>query len=387
MSGLRAQGRADRIERRRARCRGALALAACAVAAVGTAVGVIAAYSGGGGTEAARPEVTSSPRLQPLPARPSPSAPPSSASPSPSRTPKSSARPARAAAGPISAPLYRHSDSQVLDWVTSHPDDPRRPLIASRIADRPAAVWFPEYNPGQVRSRVRAVTSEAAAEGRVPVLVPYAIPERDCGGASEGGAPDLASYDRWMREFAAGLGSGPSIVILEPDSIAQTDCLSASQRAGRYASLARAGRAVHAAAPKAKVYFDGGHSVWNPAARQAAFLRAAGATTSSDGIFTNVSNFNRTAAETAYARQVLAALGGPSRLGAVIDTSRNGNGAPSDDAWCDPDGRAIGQAPTTHTGQARIDAYLWVKLPGESDGCKGTAGTFVPEYAYELAGG
>lgn len=69
----------------------------------------------------------------------------------------------------------------------------------------------------------------------------------------------------------------------------------------------------------------------------------------------------------------------------MIDTSRNGNGAPADGEWCDPDGRKLGRAPTTNTGEARIDAYLWVKLPGESDGCKGTPGTFTASYAYDLA--
>ncbi|MEU9059450.1 hypothetical protein AB0D13_11400 [Streptomyces sp. NPDC048430] len=34
-----------------------------------------------------------------------------------------------------------------------------------------------------------------------------------------------------------------------------------------------------------------------------------------------------------------------------------------------------------------LDVYLWVKLPGESDGCKGSAGSFTPDYAYELATG
>ncbi|NEB76142.1 glycoside hydrolase family 6 protein, partial [Streptomyces sp. SID14478] len=76
---------------------------------------------------------------------------------------------------------------------------------------------------------------------------------------------------------------------------------------------------------------------------------------------------------------------GASGLGAVIDTSRNGNGAPAGGAWCDPDGRKLGRAPTLRTGEPGIDAYLWVKLPGESDGCKGSPGTFTPDYAYELA--
>ncbi|ROV68471.1 glycoside hydrolase family 6 protein, partial [Streptomyces globisporus] len=226
-----------------------------------------------------------------------------------------------------------------------------------------------------------------AAGGRIPVLVPYAIPDRDCGGASQGGAPDLAAYDAWIGKFAQGLGSGAAIVILEPDAIALSDCLTAPERAARFASLARAGRTLRTANPQARVYFDGGHSGWHTPAEQAAALRAAKAATSGDGIFTNVSNFHRTADETAYARRVLAALGGPGGLGAVIDTSRNGNGAPAAGQWCDPAGRALGRTPTTRTGEARIDAYLWVKLPGESDGCSAAAGSFTPEYAYALATG
>jgi endoglucanase len=190
-----------------------------------------------------------------------------------------------------------------------------------------------------------------------------------------------------VKKFAAGLGSGKVIVILEPDSVALTTCLSSSELSGRYASLARAGAAIHAADPRAKVYFDAGHSHWNSAADQAAKLRAAGVLTGGDGIFTNVSNFRLTSAEIPYAKQVLAALGGSSRLHAVIDTGRNGNGAPADGSWCDPAGRAVGTAPTTATGDAAIDAFLWVKPPGEVDGCAGPAGSFSPAYAAALAGG
>ncbi|WP_443052667.1 glycoside hydrolase family 6 protein [Streptomyces sp. JV176] len=397
----------ERVERRRAVRHHAMTVAASAVVAVSTVTGVLTATTGGDERDTARPETTRSPLVAPLPAVPTPAAATSpvpspslspsavalSAPPRPSRTsappapPNSSTAGENRTAGPADAPLYRHPASQVLDWVTAHRDDPRRPLIESRIAARPAAVWFAAYNPGAVTGEVRAVTAGAAEAGRVPVLVPYAIPDRDCGGASQGGAPDLDAYDDWIREFAAGLGGGASIVVLEPDSVALSDCLDEAARAARYASLARAARTIHAAAPEARVYFDAGHSGWHPAQRQAELLRAAGAASSGDGIFTNVSNFHRTADEAAYARQVLAALGGPAGLGAVIDTSRNGNGAPAAGQWCDPAGRALGRAPTTDTGEARIDAYLWVKLPGESDGCKGAAGSFTPDYAYELATG
>lgn len=374
--------------------------AASVVVAVGTVTGMMSAAGDGRDADEARPEVIASPRLKPLPAVPSPSP---SSSPSPSATksssptagPEEKASPKASASKtekkrrtvPVSTRLYRHPASQVLDWVRANPGDPRRAVVESRIADQPAAVWFADYSPDSITSRVRAVASGGAAQGRVPVLVPYAVPDRDCGGHSQGGAPDLAAYDAWIDRFAAGLGDSEVIVILEPDAIAQSECLSAGQRADRFASLARAGRVLKDANARARVYFDAGHSGWNDPARQAALLRQAGAASaaSSDGIFSNVSNFHDTADEVAYDRAVLDALGGPSSLGAVIDTSRNGNGAPSDGEWCDPAGRKLGRTPTLSTGEAGIDAYLWVKLPGESDGCKGAPGTFTPSYAYDLA--
>ncbi|MFH9116432.1 glycoside hydrolase family 6 protein [Streptomyces globisporus] len=401
MPGTRVRRRTAHRERRRAARRHALLAVASAVVAIGATAGLIDAGHQDG-RDTARPGPTPPPVLQPLPAVPTPTAPapsassarPAPAAPSPSRT---TARPSAAPTPPPARPtapapaprnrLFRHPHSQVLDWVRANPDDPRRPVIESRIAAQPAAVWFAAHNPGEIAGQVRAVTRGAAAAGRTPVLVPYAIPDRDCGGASQGGAPDLAAYDAWIREFARGLGAGAAIVILEPDAIALSDCLTAPERAARFASLARAGRTLRTADPRARVYFDGGHSGWHTPAKQAAALRAAGAATNGDGIFTNVANFHRTADETAYARRVLTALGGPARLGAVIDTSRNGNGAPAAGEWCDPAGRALGRTPTTRTGEARIDAYLWVKLPGESDGCSAAPGSFTSEYAYSLATG
>jgi endoglucanase len=58
----------------------------------------------------------------------------------------------------------------------------------------------------------------------------------------------------------------------------------------------------------------------------------------------------------------------------VIDTSRNGQGPwqppayPDPQDWCNPPDRGLGLRPTADTGIALLDAYLWVKIPGESDG-------------------
>ncbi len=137
-----------------------------------------------------------------------------------------------------------------------------------------------------------------------------------------------------------------------------------TDRAARFASLARAGRVLKAADPRARVYYDAGHSAWNPAAEQAALLARAGAASaaSSDGVFTNVSNFHRTSDEIAYARQVLSALGGPASLGAVIDArpqrqrrpGRRGvvrSGGPEDRPGADPEHRG-GQDRRLSLGEA-----------------------------------
>lgn len=94
----------------------------------------------------------------------------------------------------------------------------------------------------------------------------------------------------------------------------------------------------------------------------------------------------------------------------VIDTSRNGVGPwqppaehPAGDPqdWCNPPDRGLGLRPTANTGKALVDAYLWIKIPGESDGqCfrwtggpldpvrnmqDPAAGQWFPQMALELA--
>jgi endoglucanase len=291
-----------------------------------------------------------------------------------------------ASAGSISGGtlFYVSPNSSVMKWDAANSTDSREPAIASQIASQPQGIWFSRYSPSTVQSDASAITTAAAAAGQTPVLVMYNIPNRDCGGASAGGAPDVASYETYIHSFATGLGAHQVIVILEPDSLALQTCLSAQQAADRDGALAFAGQTIHTADPGAKVYMDAGHSNWNSPSAQAAALNAASVKTSADGIFSNVSNFMATSDEVSYDKQVLSALGSPANLHIVVDTSRNGNGPAAGDPWCDPSGRALGQAPTANTGDPAVDAFLWVKPPGEADGCADAAGTFDPALAFAL---
>ncbi|MEV4661803.1 glycoside hydrolase family 6 protein [Micromonospora echinofusca] len=269
-------------------------------------------------------------------------------------------------------------------WVAANPGDPRAAVISDRIANVPQGRWFTRTNTSTVRSEVDALVGAAAAAGKVPIMVVYNIPNRDCSGASGGGAPDHATYRQWVDQVAAGLAGRPATIVLEPDVLPlMTSCQSAAQQAETRASMAYAGKRLKAGSAAARVYFDIGHSAWLAPGEAASRLLGADVANSADGISLNVSNYRRTADEVAYAKAVIAATG-VSRLRAVVDTSRNGNG-PAGSEWCDPAGRAIGTPSTTATGDSAIDAYLWVKLPGEADGCIAPAGQFVPQRAYDLA--
>jgi endoglucanase len=103
-----------------------------------------------------------------------------------------------------------------------------------------------------------------------------------------------------------------------------------------------------------------------------------------------------THAENARYDQLLGAT--PAATHFVIDTSRNALGPwkgtsahpashSNTEAWCNPPGRGAGQRPTANTGKALVDAYLWIKLPGESDGeCyRWTNGPTDPYYGVQDA--
>ncbi|GAB2599170.1 glucanase [Paractinoplanes abujensis] len=262
--------------------------------------------------------------------------------------------------------------------------------ILRRIADQPTSVWFTDGAPGYVE-RARRLVAAAAAARRTPVLTLYNIPHRDCSGHSAGGAASAAAYRGWVNALAGALRGHRTIVVLEPDAVAQAvrGCLSAAHAAERYGLLRHAVAALRKTAPGARVYVDGGNPTWIPAAQLGPALRSAGVGTAA-GFALNVANFETTADNVAYGNAVSRSLGGKHF---VVDTSRNGNGpaqrGAGDRHWCNPPGRRLGPAPTLRTGHALVDAYLWVKRPGESDGACGPgqppAGQWFPAYALALA--
>jgi endoglucanase len=258
--------------------------------------------------------------------------------------------------------------------------DPASPELAL-IANTPQAYWMDHIsNPGIDAKYI----ADAQASGAVPILSLYGIPNRDCGSYAAGGFPSAAAYRGWIDGVAAAIGSGPAVVILEPDALAMADCLSEGQRQERF-ELMRYAVDTLSANPATALYIDAGHSRWVSADVMATRLNDVGIA-KARGFSLNTANFFTTEEEIGYGEAISGMTGGKHY---VIDTSRNGNG-PTDEElyWCNPVGRALGSAPTTNTAGPHADAYLWVKRPGESDGaCRSgnpPAGRFVNQYAIDL---
>ncbi|HEX9936154.1 MAG TPA: glycoside hydrolase family 6 protein [Longimicrobium sp.] len=272
------------------------------------------------------------------------------------------------------SPARRQADA----WARSRPRDA---ALLRLIAEQPQAIWIGDWA-RDVRREVDNRVTEISRAGALPVFVVYNIPHRDCGLHSAGGARSGDDYRRWIIAFSQGLRRRPAVVILEPDGLPSLDCLPARFQDERYVLLREAVQTLRAGG--ASVYIDAGNANWKQPPVIADRLRKAGIELA-NGFALNVSNFHAEQVNVAYGERVSRLVGGKHF---VIDTSRNGRGTAVVREWCNARNQALGRAPTTRTGHALVDAYLWVKTPGESDGtCNGgpRAGAWWPDYALELS--
>ncbi len=259
--------------------------------------------------------------------------------------------------------------------------DPSSPQLSS-IANTPQAYWMDQLSTPSVDAKYIA---DAQAAGTMPILALYGIPHRDCGSFAAGGFGSAAAYKGWIDGVAGAIGGGPAAIILEPDALAMAGCLSGDQRQERM-DLIRYAVDTLTRNPATALYIDGGHSRWVGADQMASMLNDVGIS-KARGFSLNTANFFTTGEEMGYGDAISGQTGGAHY---VIDTGRNGAGpADGDMYWCNPSGRALGARPTTDTGNGNVDAFLWVKRPGESDGSCGRgdpgAGRFMPQNAISLA--
>ena len=248
------------------------------------------------------------------------------------------------------------------------------------IASQPIALWLnPVWTGDVLASHLARYRAAADAQHRTPVFVTYAIPDRDCGGYSAGGlTPD--QYLAWNTVIANSLRGSDAVVLVEPDSLAMLSNPACASDVATRLPLLHAAVDILADAGLT-LYLDGGRRNWGSPQDLAARLTAAGIDRAR-GFFTDVANYDPVDPERAYGETLSGLLGGKHF---VIDVSRDG--APGVTGWCNAAGAALGQTPHATAGTTHLDALLWVKTPGVSDGsCNGAppAGRWDESYALGL---
>jgi cellulose 1,4-beta-cellobiosidase len=280
--------------------------------------------------------------------------------------------------------------------------------LLKRMESLPTAIWLswiadtkdvPRYLDDALQQQKRA------GQPVVPLFVVYDLPGRDCAAESSAGelnadAAGEASYQHaYIDVIAAAFRAHPDqriAVVLEPDSLSnlvtnldRPRCKTAEGTYKRGIAYAISKLSL----PNVFLYLEAAHAGWlgfpknidRAAALYANVLTMAGGPNRVRGFALNVSNYDpvvdpaktprdRTSAasdETAYAADLTKALAkvGVTGKGFVIDTGRDGRAYVRSIAssWCNVKGAGLGERPRA-APSPRIDAYLYVKVPGESDG-------------------
>jgi cellulose 1,4-beta-cellobiosidase len=299
--------------------------------------------------------------------------------------------------------------AQVESTAAAAPSDAVR---IRKVETAPTAIWLDSIAKAQ---RVSHYLDEALAqqkkEGKpvVTVFALYDMPGRDCAAVASAGELPLGPGEaRYKGEFIDAIGAQfrkyPSqriVAVLEPDSLANiatnlsnAKCAAAEQ-AYRH-SIAYAVRTL--SLPNVSLYLDAAHAGWlgwngNRSKIAHIFkdvLDEAGGVDRIRGFSTNVSNFNTLndgdgkrlepsdpcPDELTYVQKLGESLAevGITGKGFLVDTSRNGKGGirAKWGVWCNVKGAGLGERPQP-TPSPGVDAYFWVKPPGESDGASDPA--------------
>jgi endoglucanase len=275
-------------------------------------------------------------------------------------------------------PFWVNDFDRVKDHRITHPS-------VAKIFEHPVAFWYGAKRNKNAYAKLKDSLKRLLnrTSPKMPYFVIYNLPNRDLGHYSKGGATDATDYLLFLQEFCAGIKGHKPIVIFEPDALPHTTLMDKTDAEFRK-NLITEGLNIMAEESDAHVYVDIGHSNWlSP--EQASELITSVSNKGLRGFSVNVSNYRSTEESMEWALKICEYN---EDWHFVIDTSRNGNGPHGND-WCNPPGRALGKPPTCDTGEEKCDAFLWIKIPGESDGTGNggpRAGRFWPEMGSQLIG-
>lgn len=305
------------------------------------------------------------------------------------------------------ARLYVNPDyvAEVRDVRAAHPESA---ALLKKVESLPTAIWESWLrDTKEVPRHLDAAFRQQLKTGQpvVTVFVLYDLPGRDCNAAASAGeltvdaAGEAAYRHAFVDPIAAAFRAHPNqpiVAILEPDSLANLVTNMGTPHCQAAAPFYKRGIAYaisQLALPNVFVYLEAAHAGWlgfpknivRAAPLYKEVLTMAGGADLIRGFALNVSNYDpardpaktprdRTSAasdEVGYAADLAHALAdvGVTGKGFVIDTGRDGQAYIRSVAssWCNVKGAGLGERPRAAPAPS-IDAYLYVKVPGESDG-------------------
>jgi endoglucanase len=270
----------------------------------------------------------------------------------------------------------------------------RRPAVAAKlrtIADQPETKRFGTWNTSPRRDIAGFLQRAAGADpGAIPLISTYRLKHVACGHYVDSPA-DAASYKRWYRELAQGIGNHPVVLFYEIDALITAPCLSHTGLKVRIGEL-RSAIATLSALPHAVVYVDAGAADAHDKGFMARMLRWVGVHRI-QGFFTNSTHQDWTSREIRYGRWLVRKLGGTPHY--VVNTAANGRGplVPKDRTKhgnsfrCNAHGRGLGPRPTADVPATyrNLDALIWIGNPGRSAGRCARSSRAPPTGAFWLA--
>jgi endoglucanase len=184
----------------------------------------------------------------------------------------------------------------------------------------------------------------------------------------------------------------PAVFLLELDAIGSSGCIRKMGSLRIWEADLRYEVNKIASLPHTVVYLEAGYSDSNGPRYTARVLNASGVR-KIRGFYTNDTHLNWTINEIRWGNKISRMTHGAHF---IVNTAQNGNGpkrnphpvTQGNEDLCNPPGRGLGPPPTTNTGFARVDAFLWTGAPGNSSGhCHGgpSGGVFWPARAIDLA--
>ncbi|KAF4958297.1 hypothetical protein FGADI_2463 [Fusarium gaditjirri] len=294
-----------------------------------------------------------------------------------------------------------------------------RATAAAKVADVPSFQWMDTYDHISLMEDTLADIRKANKAGGkyAGQFVVYDLPNRDCAAAASNGEYSLdkdgankyKAYIAKIKGILQDYSDTKVILVIEPDSLAN---LVTNLNVDKCAKAESAYKELTVYAikelnlPNVSMYLDAGHGGWlgwpaniGPAAKlYAQIYKDAGKPSRVRGLVTNVSNYNGwklsskpdyTESNPNYDEQryinafaPLLAQEGWSNVKFIVDQGRSGKqptGQKAQGDWCNAKGTGFGLRPSTNTGDALADAFVWVKPGGESDG---TSDTSAARYDY-----